>query len=74
LNDARLLCREIDEGENMKKLIAFVVLALAVAAPAFAGDVVGRSVKDAGKGSAKVIAATAKDTAKGTTKVVKFLF
>jgi hypothetical protein len=58
----------------MKKLLAFVLLAITVSAPAFARDVVGHGVKDAGKGSAKVVSVTAKHTAKGTAKVVKFLF
>jgi hypothetical protein len=58
----------------MKKLAALVVLALTVSGAAFASDVVGRGVKDVGKGTAKVVTTTAKDTAKGTVKVVKFLF
>jgi hypothetical protein len=62
------------QGGNMKKLAALVVLALTVSASAFASDVVGRGVKDVGKGTAKVVATTAKDTAKGTVKVVKLLF
>jgi hypothetical protein len=58
----------------MKRLIVLALLALTVSAPAFAGDVVGRGVKDAGKDCAKAVAVTAKTTAKGTVHLVKFLF
>ena len=58
----------------MKKLIALVALTSCLAVPSFAGDVVGHSVKVAGKDSAKAVTVTAKDTAKASVKVVKFLF
>ena len=58
----------------MKKVFAVVVLSICVAAPSFAGDVVGHSVKVAGKDSAKAVAVAGKDTAKAAVKVVKFLF
>jgi hypothetical protein len=58
----------------MRKLFALVVLSTCIAVPSFAGDVVGHTVKVAGKDTAKVATVTAKDTAKGTVKVVKFLF
>ena len=54
----------------MKKLLALVALALCVSAPSFGADVVGHSVKAAGKGSYKV----AKNTGKAGKAVVKFLF
>jgi hypothetical protein len=37
-------------------------------------DVVGHSVKVAGKDSTKAVTVTAKDTAKAGVRVVKFLF
>lgn len=58
----------------MKKLMALAVLALTVSAPAIAGDILGRGVKDAGKKAGKGVAVTAKETAKGTMHIVKFLF
>jgi hypothetical protein len=58
----------------MKKLFALVALASCLAVPSFAGDVVGHSVKVAGKDSVKAVTVTAKDTAKAGVKVVKFLF
>lgn len=58
----------------MKKIFALVVLSLCVAAPSFAGDVLGHSAKVAGKDSAKAVAVAGKDTAKATVKVAKFLF
>jgi hypothetical protein len=54
----------------MKTLLAVVALALCVSAPSFGADVVGHSVKAAGKGTYKV----AKDTGKAGKAVVKFLF
>jgi hypothetical protein len=57
----------------MKKL-ALIALALCMAAPSFAGNVVGHSVAVAGKDSAKAVTVTGKDTAKATVKAVKFLF
>jgi len=44
----------------MKKLLALVALALCMSAPSFGADVVGHSVKAAGKGTYKA----AKDTGK----------
>jgi hypothetical protein len=58
------------KGGNMKTLLAVVALALCVSAPSFGADVVGHSVKAAGKGTYKV----AKDTGKAGKAVVKFLF
>ena len=69
----------------MKKLFALAVLSICVAAPSFANDVVGHTVKVAGKDSGKAVAVAGKDsakavgtagkdTAKATVKVVKFLF
>jgi hypothetical protein len=58
----------------MKKVFALVVLSFCMAVPSFAGDVVGHSVKVAGKDSAKAVAVTAKDTAKAAVAVAKFLF
>lgn len=55
----------------MKKLAALVVLALTVSTSAFASDVVGRGVKDAGKDTGKAVAVTAKDTGKAVTVAVK---
>ena len=64
----------------MKK-VALIVLSFFMAAPAFAGDVVGHSVAVAGKDSGKAAvvagksaAVAGKDTAKGTVKAVKFIF
>jgi hypothetical protein len=48
----------------MKRLFAVVALSLCMAAPSFASDTVGHSVKAAGKDSAKVVAVTAKDVTK----------
>ena len=69
----------------MKKVFALVVLSVCMAVPSFAGDVVGHSVKIAGKDSAKAAAVAGKDsgkavvvagkdTGKATVKGVKFLF
>ena len=58
----------------MKKIIALVVLSVCMAVPSFAGDVVGHSVKVAGKDSAKAVTVAAKDTAKAGVAVAKFLF
>jgi hypothetical protein len=58
----------------MKKLMTLVVLALTVSTSAFASDVVGRGMKDAGKGTGKVVAVTAKGTAKAGAHLVRFLF
>jgi hypothetical protein len=58
----------------MKKVFALLVLSLCVAAPSFAGDVVGHSVRVAGKDTGKAVAVAGKDTGKATVKAVKFLF
>jgi hypothetical protein len=58
----------------MKKVFALVVLSICMAVPSFAGDVVGHSVKVAGKASAKAATVAAKDTAKAAVAVAKFLF
>jgi hypothetical protein len=58
----------------MKKVLTLALLTGCLAAPSFAGDVVGHSVKVAGKDSAKAVKATAKGTAKTTVAVAKFLF
>ena len=58
----------------MKKVFALVVLSGCMAVPSFAGDVVGHSVKVAGKDSAKAVTIAAKDTAKAGVALVKFLF
>jgi acyl dehydratase len=57
----------------MKKL-ALIVFSICLAAPVFAGDVVGHSVVVAGKDSGKAVTVAGKDTAKATVKAVKFLF
>jgi hypothetical protein len=57
----------------MKKL-TLMTLALCLAVPSFAGDVVGHGVESAGKATRKAATATAKDTAKATVAAVKFLF
>jgi len=54
----------------MKKLFALVALALCMSVPSFGGDIVGHSVKAAGKVTYKA----AKDTGKAGKAVVKFLF
>jgi hypothetical protein len=58
---------------NIKKM-ALIVLSICMAAPSFAGDVVGHSAKVAGKDSGKAVTTASKDTAKATVKTVKFLF
>jgi hypothetical protein len=58
----------------MKKLFGFILLAVAISAPAFAGDVVGHSTAAVGKDFEKVATVTAKDSVKAGVKVVKFLF
>lgn len=57
----------------MKKL-TLLVLSVFLTAPVFAGNVVGHSVKTAGKDSGKAAVVAGKDTAKATVKAVKFLF
>lgn len=58
----------------MKNIFAVVVLALCVAVPSFAADVVGHSVKVTGKETYKAAKVSAKDTAHAGKAVVKFLF
>lgn len=58
----------------MKQLFAVAVLALCVAVPSFAADVVGHSVKTAGKETYKAAKVSVKDTGKAGKAVVKFLF
>lgn len=58
----------------MKRLLAVIFLTSCLALPSFATDVVGHSVKVAGKDSGKAVTAAAKDTAKAGVKVAKFLF
>ena len=58
----------------MKKLLSLVFLTSCLAIPCFASDVVGHSVKVAGKDSAKAATVTAKDSAKAAKAVGKFLF
>ena len=58
----------------MKGLLAVIALTSCLALPSFATDVVGDSVKVAGKDSGKAVAVAGKDTAKAGVKVVKFLF
>ena len=56
------------------KVLALVLLSACMAVPSFAGDIVGHSVKVAGKHTAKAATVTAKDTAKAGVAVAKFLF
>ena len=58
----------------MKKLFAIVAVTSCLAAPSFAGDVVGHSAKVAGKDTAKAATVATKDTAKAVAHVGKFLF
>jgi len=58
----------------MKTLLALVALAGCLAVPAFAGDVVGHTVKVAGKDAAKAATVTAKNGAKAVAAVGRFLF
>jgi len=58
----------------MKNVLAVVVLAICVAVPSFAADVVGHSVKVTGKETYKAAKLSAKDTGKAGKAVVKFLF
>ena len=58
----------------MKNILALVALAICMAVPSFASDVVGHSVKVTGKETYKVAKVSAKDTAKAGKAVVKFLF
>ena len=54
----------------MKQVLALVALALCMSAPSFGADVVGHSVKAAGKVTYKA----AKDTGKAEKAVVNFRF
>ena len=58
----------------MKKRLALAVLAMCMAVPSFAANVVGHSVKAAGKGTYKAAKVSAKETGKAGKAVVKFLF
>jgi predicted S18 family serine protease len=58
----------------MKRLLTLVLLTSCLAIPSFAGDVVGHSVKVAGKDSASAVKVTAKDSAKAVKAFGKFLF
>ncbi len=58
----------------MKKLFAVVALAMCMAVPSFAKDVLGHSVKVTGKETYKAAKVSAKDTGKAGKAVVKFLF
>ena len=58
----------------MKNVFAVVILAICVAVPSFAADVVGHSVKATGKETYKAAKVSVKDTAKASKAVVKFLF
>jgi hypothetical protein len=58
----------------MKKLFTLVLLTACLGIPSFASDVVGHSVKAAGKDSAKVVRVTAKTSAKIVVRAGKFLF
>ena len=53
----------------MKRLLAVIALTSCLALPSFATDVVGHSVKVAGKDSGKAVAVAGKDTAKAGVKV-----
>ena len=59
----------------MKKLLAVAALALCVSAPSFGADVVGHSLKVAGKDSYKAADTSAKEASKAgkdSFKAVKF--
>ena len=58
----------------MKNIFAVVVLAMCMAVPSFASNVVGHSVNVTGKETYKAAKVSAKDTAKASKAVVKFLF
>jgi hypothetical protein len=57
----------------MKKLVVVAVLAMGVAVPSFAADVVGHSIKTAGMETYKAAKVSAKDAGKAGKAVVKFL-
>ncbi len=58
----------------MKNIFAVVVLAMCMAIPSFASNVVGYSINVTGKETYKAAKVSAKDTAKASKAVVKFLF
>lgn len=58
----------------MKKLLAVVALTSCLAVPSFAGNVVGRSARVAGKDTANAATVATKGTAKAVAHVGKFLF
>ncbi len=58
----------------MKNVFAVAVLAICVAIPSFAADIVGHSVKVTGKETYKAAKVSAKETGKAGKAVVKFLF
>jgi hypothetical protein len=58
----------------MKKLFMVALFTACLAIPSFASDVVGHSVKVAGKDSAKVATVTAKTSARVVVRAGKFLF
>ena len=58
----------------MKNVLAVVVLALCVAVPSYAANVVGHSAKVTGKDTYKAAKVSVHDTAKAGKAVVKFLF
>ncbi len=58
----------------MKKLLALVVLSGCLATSSFASDVIGHSVKAAGKGSCKAVVVVGKSTAKAVTHIGKHVF
>jgi hypothetical protein len=62
------------KGGSVKSVLAVVVLALCVAVPSFAANVVGHSAKVTGKETYKAAKVSAKDTAKTGKAIVKFLF
>lgn len=58
----------------MKRLLSLVLLTGCLAISSFASDVVGHSVKVAGKDSAKAVTVTAMNSAKAVKAVGRFLF
>jgi hypothetical protein len=58
----------------MKNILAVVALAVCMAVPSFASDVVGHSVKVTGKETYKAAKVCVKDTARAGKAVIKFLF
>lgn len=58
----------------MKKFFVLVAFAPCMSASSFGADVVGHSVKTAGKETYKAAKASVKDTAKAGKAAVKFMF